>query len=151
MLLHDTIDFMRQLEDLVSDILTITSNKYSKSIRVKAGQLKNTLINTHTYFTEWIRLQEQWKFFDILFSAVENKRLHENGLFEQVDKTFRSVMTKALTKSKVTLVHKLMQINAVPLGKIREVRDSLELVFHPINEYLNEKRWGLCRFYLVDN
>jgi hypothetical protein len=57
MLLHDTPEFMRALEDLVTDILAITCNKYSKSIRVKAGALKNTLINTHTYFTEWIGLQ----------------------------------------------------------------------------------------------
>lgn len=151
MLLNDTAEFMKQLEDLVSDVLAINSNKYAKSIRVKAGLLKNTLINTHTYFTEWIGLQEQWKFFDVLFSAVENKRLHESGLFEQVDKTFRSLMTKALTKSKVTLVHKLMQLNAVSLEKIREVRDSFELVFHPINEYLSDKRRGFCRFYFADN
>jgi hypothetical protein len=40
-------------------------------------------------------------------------------MFEQVDKTFRSLMTKALTKSKLSHVSKLMQLNAVPLEKIR--------------------------------
>lgn len=51
LLLNETAEFLRILQDLITDILAIICNKYSKSIRVKASVLKDTLKKAQMFFT----------------------------------------------------------------------------------------------------
>lgn len=50
-LLNETAEFLSTLDQLITDILAIICNKYSKSIRAKASVLKDTLKKAQLFFT----------------------------------------------------------------------------------------------------
>ena len=136
------------MDKLVVDILLIVSNKCCKPIKSKATELEKTLKYANLCFEEWILMLNDWMYLDNLFSSIDNKKVYENSLYENVDKGVKALM-KVAHKSKSCF--KIMTPSSNNLDKIREFRVQLKKVMNSLDDFLNEKRKNFPRFYFVKN
>lgn len=141
-------DMYTYLDEGLAEINMILGNRFVKIMRTKADKVKKELTLLSTAVEEWFEVQKQWCYLENIFSggSIKQQLPYESKIFEQVNKTFLQLNTKANRNPQA-----LKFIRATPniVDMLKKLNADLERINNKLNLYVESKRMIFPRFYFL--
>ena len=143
-------EILESLEENQTQLQNMMSSKYIAHFLKDVSGWQQTLSNADQVISSWMEVQRKWMYLESIFIGSEDIRNQlplEAKRFEEVDRTFKSLLTD--------IVGNLNVIKATNKQGLYEKLDMLlkQLVMceKALNDYLETKRLAFPRFYFVSS
>jgi len=128
---------------------TMKGSPFAEVIRDRIIKWEAWLDKTAKIIEEWKKLQSSWTGLESVFTSEDilQQLPVEGALFREVDKAWRGLMQETFTEQKV----KKIMANEKLKEMLEQCNSKLEQVNKRLNDYLETKRLGFCRFFFLGN
>ncbi|KPA86847.1 putative dynein heavy chain [Leptomonas pyrrhocoris] len=142
-------DVIQQLDDHQIELQTTMASRFVAPVRDKVEKWIHDLRLVGDVIDEWITLQKNWMYLEFIFSSEDIKEQlpEESGMFDNVDRLFRSLTSRANNQKNVFQIcteEGVLEDLQVNNANIDQIQKKLE-------DYLETKRIAFPRFYFLSN
>jgi len=142
-------DVTNILDQSISSINMILSDKYIKPLLSQAENWKQTLLNIQNIVEEWIIFQNNWIYLENIFSSSDLRKqlINEASKFDSVDKFYKQLIQKTIKTSNLIKLIKSIKENL--LDQFEHFNKMMDEIKKVLLDYLENKRRDFPRFYFL--
>ena len=149
-LVQKTDDIVLQLEDNAMNLQSMAASKFVNAFKTEVNYWEKALSLIGEVIDQWLKVQQKWQYLESIFIGNDDIRQQlpaEAKKFDAIDKDFVGVMTATFGEPNVL---KACQVDG-RLDLFLSLFDQLEACQKGLTDYLNTKRQGFPRFFLVSD
>ena len=137
------------LDDHLVKTQAMSASPFAAPFTERLGPWEYKMTRLQDILDEWLKCQGKWIYLEPIFGSEEIMAQipTEGAAFREMDKTWRSIMTKV---KEDTLVLSVASIDNL-LEDLVSANASLDIVEKGLNDFLDTKKMAFPRFYFLSN